>query len=245
MPNGTRHRSRLLVAFALAGVGAAGAAGATIYTYDFTADLNTATTSSGYGGSFNYYNIFYTAPLTNTATGLNSVPAITLNTGDTIDGTISLSSPWTIPASNWGDSILISLQNLDNPDTAGVEMNESVSLFDNGVPVSVPAAFGTFFESSGALQIELGMTGFGPTTTAPFTFNQIDFSGTLTGAYNSNIEDVSSATLDSANPYLWVDVAPLSTAPSPATPWLMLPGLLGIWAALRLNRGSRLARRAA
>jgi hypothetical protein len=233
---GTRHRSRLLVAFVLAAVGATDAAGATTYSYDFTADLNTAQTSSGYGGSYNYYTIIYTAPLTDTATGLNSVPALTLNTGDTVNGTITLSSPWTVPASNWGDAILINLQSLDSPDTAGVEMNESVSLFDNGVPVSVPAALGTYFESSGALTIELGTVALNPATTGPFTFNQIDFSGTLTGAYNSDFQDVNPAILDSANPSLTVFVSPLSTAPSPATLWLMLPGLLGILAALRLNQ---------
>lgn len=232
---GTRHRSRPLVAFVLAGLGAAGAAGATTYTYDFTATPADAVISTGRGGSYNDYDVQSTLFLTNTATGQIEVPAITLNTGDTVNGTISLSTPWTVPTSNWGDFIEVSLQSMDDINTLSVSMNESFSFLDNGVPVATPAGFGVADNSGGALVIGILPDTFGPAGTAAFTFNQIDFSGTMTSALGGGFQTINSAPLDSANPALTIFTYPASV-PSPDTLWLMLPGLLGIWAALRFNQ---------
>jgi hypothetical protein len=237
MPTGTLHRSRLLVAFVLAGVGAACSAGATTYTYDFTANPADAVTSTGRGGSYNDYYVQNTLFLTNTATGTIEVPAITLNTGDTVNGTISLSTPWTIPISNWGDFVEVSLQSLDDIHTFSISTNQAVSFFDNGVQVAPPAGFDVDDNSGGALVI--GGVDTSPTT-APFTFDQIDFSGTMTSALGPGFQEINSAPLDSANPALILFTYPASV-PSPATPWLMLPGLLGIWATTR-RRGRGVAK---
>jgi hypothetical protein len=221
MPFRTQNHSRLVIAFVLAGVGATCGAKATTVSYDFTANPASLVTFTEGSGTL-VDDLF----LTNTATGSNNVPAITLNDGDTIDGTLSLSSPWTMPASGIkngaGGALIISLQDLDSG--VGVDMNESLSFFDHGVEVSPPAGYATIEGSGGAVGIGLLWSGASPA----FTFDQIDFSGTMTFA-RSGIETVSSVSLDSANPYLEVLTNPPSTAPSPGTGWLLLAGLGCLW----------------
>lgn len=241
MLTGIHNRTRLLVAVVLAGIGATCSAQATTITYDLYGYVPGVQTTTSYGGSYGYYTVTNTLYLGNTDTGGDTVPAITLNTGDTINGIVSLSNPWTLPATRGGGgaSISLFLQNAQGTDTLAVGLNDSVSFFYHGAPVSVPSGFDLNGGSAGGPLLDIST--IDTDATPAFTFDQIDFSGTMTFALDDSFQDVNTASLNSSYPVLSVMYYPLQTAPSPATAWLMLPGLLGIWAMTRRRKAAQAA----
>lgn len=68
-------------------------------SYDLTGDPNNLIVQNGNNG---HPHTIETILLTNAATGLNQVPGFILNVNDMLSGTLTLSSPFTMPASTAG-----------------------------------------------------------------------------------------------------------------------------------------------
>lgn len=242
------NRSRYLFTLLLAGVAAMCGAKAATYTYNLAGDPVDVTTSSDIGGSCGCLNVQSTLVLVNTATGLNSVPAITLNDGDTINGTIMLDSPWTMPASSPGAFFGIGLQSGDGISVSAIATDDSFSFLDHGVPVPVPAAFE--FQSGVAaggpgLMLSMASPLFDPpwvptsSPTPAFTFDQIDFSGTMTWAANGSHQVIDSAPLISGVPYIVTLTSPPPAAAPELDPAFLGSALTLLVGGLAMARGRR------
>lgn len=232
-------RQVLLIALALMGAGASFTASAAIITYNFTADPanfthypQTSTTADEYLGY-----------LTNTASGAQSLPALTLNVGDTVEGTIKFSQAWTMPAvSSFSVGYWITLQqqlmtSYSVPDA--INLIQSFSFYNNGVPVPVNNTYGIVDNSQGQLAF-----GKGPLNQAPaYTFDQIDYKVTVQSidalyvGTQQSVSLASTAVSGAAPSFEWKGTVSTSTAPSPvpepSTLVLFAFGLVGMGAARR------------
>lgn len=196
------------------------ASAASTYTYNLTTDPTTVNISGGTETINNkvYPLIDYTFSLTNAMTGLNSVPAVTLKTGDTINGTITFSSSWTLPATADGVNLFLGLQPYEVGDVPVNITNESIAFFNNGTPVSPP--FPTDISTGAGGYLEIGI-GDSWNSTATFAFDQIEFSGTMTPVANSNV--ISPISLVSGVPTL--DVYAVSPVPEVDSYKMLFAGL--------------------
>jgi len=150
----------------------------TVYSYDFTA--NTADVVPFNGSDYTSYSF----DLTDTATNSNSVPAVTFADGDTFSGTITLSSPFTLSATNAAnrEGALVYLQIIDTNGQL-VSMDESLTFRYNGLDVT-PAGYANYGGSEGEIAIGKYITDDIPA----FTFNEVDFSATMIGASDNDGE---------------------------------------------------------
>lgn len=201
------------------------AGNATTITYTLTGNLSNLSvfteTESGVS-----YTGYFLVPLTDATTGLNILGDLTLNVGDTIDGSITLNSQLTIPASgNQSFSVYL----LSGP-SSGVALyfNESLDFYDKGVAVSTPA---NWLQPSDAGALILAETEFSSSTDPSLTFDTIDFSETITKILTGgDATPVSSVDLTSQfDPNLSILERTPTSVPEPATPWLLLAGLGAIW----------------
>jgi hypothetical protein len=212
-------RSNWLIAMAI--VGAVAPAHATTTNYTLTGG---AATTQNYGTA-----IENTVALTNSGTGQKSLSGFTVDVGDSIDGTITLSTPMTVPAGNSGSELLIQLLGIGNSTPGTIYYNESLTFYNNGLEVAPPSQW-THFGGSG------GVYSLGTTSTAPtpaFSFNEIVFDSTITSILGPS-GSASSATLTTYSPEL--TVTGFTPVPLPAAAWLMLCGLSGIGALTRKKR---------
>jgi hypothetical protein len=185
-------------------------------SYNLTGDVSNVQVFTGTG----YLGQDYT--LTSAATGTEQLTGFTLNVGDTVNGVLTMNSPLTVPSSTQDAEITLALLGTAT-NVSNIDMNESLSFYENGTQVSPPTGFQTFGGSGGFFAIGAETS----SASASFTFNQIDFSATVTGILNDSYQNVSSVTLTSATPYLEVSTDPLTT-PLPAAAWLLLSGLGGL-----------------
>ena len=215
----------LVGAIALSAV-ATDASAATI-TYNLTADPNTASVYNGNNGDA--YTVD-TMNLNNVSTGLNQLPGYTLNVGDTLSGTITFNSPLTIPASNKGAELLITL---NSAKTYQFYYQQFLTFYDNGVLVPPPSGLNVFGGSGGALS--LGAVA-GNTPTLGFTFDQIQFNTTITQITNlTTHQSIASVSLASGSPTLATITYPASV-PLPAASWFMLSGIGSLGALVRRKK---------
>lgn len=225
----------LLIAAALLAAPVAGNAATITYTLTGnTSDVSVFTSTNG-GIS---YTSYFLAPLTNAATGLNTLPDLTLNAGDTIDGSLTLSSPLTIPASgDQGFDIYL----LSGPAPGGAVLDfsdESITLYDRGAAVPTPA---NWLRPSSAGALIVSETELSSATDPAFTFDTVDFSETITNIFTGppGTPPVSSVILTSLfDPSLSVVERTPASVPEPAAPWLLVSGLGGLWIFKRRRAGT-------
>lgn len=199
----------------------------TTYNYNLTANL--ANLSIYYGFTTittnNQSNVYPSTQdnltLTNIATGQASIPAITLKDGDRINGIITLSSSWTIPATTEGAQLEIWLQPINNGATLFTN-NDTISLYNNGVPLS-PSGFYPLSSGSNSGFLFLAMFSNIGGPTSSFTFNQIDFGTTMNYGQNTNNQIINSVSLGSGSPYLSVHAT--NPVPEVETYEMLLAGL--------------------
>jgi hypothetical protein len=167
----------------------------------------------------------YKVDLVDASTGLSSLPGFTLNVGDTIDGTVTLSTPLTVPAGAGGNGVVLLIAG-DGKTT--FNYTDSLSFYDNGVQVAPPSQWSNFNSEKGALVPAAFSFSLAPTPA--FTFDQLAFEATVTGMLDQNNNPINTVNLGTfVDPVLQADVNPV---PLPATVWLLLSGIGGLAAVL-------------
>jgi hypothetical protein len=220
-------RSHLLGGTAIATV-VMTAAPAMAMTYDYNLEGGTfsviqAINQSGGGG---YSPVIYTPitidtfNLTNSSDGTNSLPAITLSVGDTVTGTVALSSPMTVPASPEFGGVQLSLYQEQGAPDPLIFYNETVSFLNNGIAIPYPSVT----ISSSNFGVILGDSASQGTPTPSYTFNEIAFSATITNELFPPTR-ISSLDLTSGSPTLQLFFEPV---PLPLPSLLMLSALGGL-----------------
>ena len=191
-------------------------------------------------------------PLIDATTGLNQLPALTLNTGDTITGTVTLNNPITIAVA-YGQSLDIVdvfLYGIRYPDVI-TQSSSTVSLYNNGVqlpPINGMIDASDIYDPQNIVyphNIAIVLSNYSclqggtcPATISSFSFNEIDFSFSI-----ENMQDTTTGqSVSSANflasfyyPYLGYEVSP-APIPDPNSYILLLSGLGVIGALARTKR---------
>jgi hypothetical protein len=217
------------VASAVLGVGSAEAA---TFSFDLSADMSTVDIHDRIDPIQNRPFQSQWLELTNTATGLKEIAPFTLNVGDTVNVTVSLNAPMTIPVSHW---LYFTAALLDTPTiNDSISMDESTAFFSGGAPVSIPGLF-EFDASTGFLALGPGTNVNG---LASFQIDKITFSGLVTAIIDDPTgQDIGPLGLLSRTPMLFVDYGFQSaTTPIPGAALLMLTGLGGLAGAAKLRR---------
>jgi hypothetical protein len=152
------------------------------------------------------------------------VPGFTLSVGDTINGTVTLSTPLTVPAGAGFNGVTLLLA-APGPGYT-VNYTDRISFYDNGEPVSPPGQWGDIQGPTGALI--LGASSSGPS--AAFTFDKLTFDSTIAGLLDPNNNSINSVNLGITVPSLDAVVDPV---PLPATAWLLLSGIAALGVSAR------------
>ena len=155
----------------------------------------------------------------------------TLNVGDRIDGTVTLSTPLTIPAATgWNGVVLFLLL----PGSTANSMNsvtytDSVSFYDNGQQVTPPTLWAPIQGTTTALLLGAVTAG----ASGALTFDKLTFDSTITGLTDQNNNPLNSVNVPGLPTFLTAISHPV---PLPATAWLLLSGIAAIGVATRTHR---------
>lgn len=211
-----------------------GSADAATFSFDLSGDMSTVTVQNGtFSGTTTPYQS-QRVNLTNTATGLQELGPLTLNVGDTINVTVSLSGLMTIPVS---DRPWFSLPLLDTPGLSDlIFFDESVSLFNGGALVSVPG-----LTPFGASQGFLSLGAYTNSAPVPsFAFDKFTVSAVVTAILDDwGGSDISPLGLFAQTPQFAATYEFQATTPIPGTALLMLTGLGSLAGAAKLRRRLR------
>lgn len=169
-------------------------------------------------------DIIYPMSLISTTSGLNQLPPLTVNVGDTFKGVIDFSDSLTIPASSGSGNphwyMYLNLYENGDP-YQHANYNASIEFFQNATPVIPPPGFGQN-QWGGCC----GSVGFGLITNVgdpSFTFNKLVYSVNITGITSETGTLIEFASAPTLGVQAWYTTAP--SVPIPASAWLFLSGL--------------------
>lgn len=205
------------------------AAAATV-TYNFTADVN--------GVVPRVYDIqgrtqsALDFQLINTATGLASIPGVTLNVGDSLNFSIGLNGPVTVPQS-LGSTVLNTIVGFYSTPNTSVSYNVAYSFSLNGQPISPPLGYDLL--DRGGSGGGLGYVIAAQSPVPSFTFDRFSVNSTITSASSVQNPQLSSVTLNPYNPFLVITTV-VAPVPEPSSGVLLLTGAAALAVARRLRR---------
>jgi hypothetical protein len=178
------------------------------------------------------YVLGYYYGLKNSLTGTDVLPALAVEAGDIIQGTVSFAFGVAVPNNSYFSSVL-AINETNGAFTDYISYTASLSYFDGATEVT-PAGIGTYGGSTQGLRIG----NYDYTGTEAFTFDRIEYSVTFNYFFDDEEQlEIPSGTLPESNSSYYLGVIPtVSETPEPASWAMMIAGFGLVGMTLRGRR---------